>query len=178
MARGPLDLWNDWATQILVLLSLTLQVVLLLLAGIRRREASPVPTFILWLAYQLADSTAIYAVGHLSLSSVPVKHQLVAFWAPFLLLRLRARGEQALAAPSAEPRRAVPRCSYAERTWALKRSNLDSIRSSLKKEHVGPHHHFHPPDYGSMVDAVEGDEFYVRHELANILSEEESPTQP
>ena len=88
MARGPLDLWNEWATQILVLLSLTLQVVLLLLAGIRRREASPVPTFFLWLAYQLADSTAIYAVGHLSLSNVPVKHQLVAFWAPFLLLHL------------------------------------------------------------------------------------------
>ena len=88
MARGPLDLWNEWATQILVLLSLTLQVLLLLLAGIHRREASPMPKFILWLAYQLADSTAIYAVGHLSLSNVPVKHQLVAFWAPFLLLHL------------------------------------------------------------------------------------------
>ena len=74
IARGPLDLWNEWATQILVLLSLTLQVVLLLLAGIHRREASPMPKFILWLAYQLADSTAIYAVGHLSLSNVPVKH--------------------------------------------------------------------------------------------------------
>jgi len=74
MARGPLDLWNEWATQILVLLSLTLQVVLLLLAGIRCREASPTPKFILWLAYQLSDSTAIYTVGHLSLSNVLVKH--------------------------------------------------------------------------------------------------------
>ena len=51
---------------------------------------------------------------------------------------------------------------YAERTWALKRSNLNSIRSSLKKEHVGPFHHFHPPDFGSMVNAVEDDESYVR----------------
>jgi len=72
--RGPLDLWNEWATKILVLLSLTLQVVLLLLAGIRCREASPTPKFILWLAYQLSDSTAIYTIGHPSLSNVLVKH--------------------------------------------------------------------------------------------------------
>jgi hypothetical protein len=85
---GPLDIWNEWATQILVLLSLTLHVVLLLFAGIRRREASAVPTFLLWLAYLLADSTAIYALGLISLSSAPSKHQLVAFWAPFLLLHL------------------------------------------------------------------------------------------
>ncbi|TVU07046.1 hypothetical protein EJB05_47085, partial [Eragrostis curvula] len=88
MAVRPLDLWNHWATQILVLLSLGLQVVLLLLAGIRRREAPMVPKFILWLAYQLADSTAIYTIGHLSLSAAADRHQLVAFWAPFLLLHL------------------------------------------------------------------------------------------
>ncbi|XP_052153997.1 uncharacterized protein LOC127772057 [Oryza glaberrima] len=88
MARGPLDLWNAWATQILVLLSLTLQILLLMFAGIRRRKSFTVLRFILWLAYQLADSTAIYAVGHLSLSSAPREHKLVAFWAPFLLLHL------------------------------------------------------------------------------------------
>uniref|UniRef100_A0A0D9W257 DUF4220 domain-containing protein n=1 Tax=Leersia perrieri TaxID=77586 RepID=A0A0D9W257_9ORYZ len=88
MARGPLDLWNAWATQILVLLSLTLQVVLHVLAGVRRREGNIVERFLLWLAYQLADSTAIYAVGHLSLSSAAREHKLVAFWAPFLLLHL------------------------------------------------------------------------------------------
>jgi hypothetical protein len=82
---GPLDIWNEWATQILVLVSQTLQVVLLF-AGIHRREASAVPTFLLWLGYLLADSTAIY--GHITLSSVPSKHQLVAFWAPFLLHHL------------------------------------------------------------------------------------------
>nr|CAE03066.2 OSJNBa0089E12.4 [Oryza sativa Japonica Group] len=88
MARGPMDLWNQWATQILVLLSLTLQVVLHIFAGVRRRKATPVERFILWLAYQLADSTAIYAVGNLSLSSTAREHNLVAFWAPFLLLHL------------------------------------------------------------------------------------------
>ncbi|KAF8641560.1 hypothetical protein HU200_067747 [Digitaria exilis] len=202
MARGPLDLWNEWATQILVLLSLTLQVVLLLFAGIRRREASMLPTFLLWLAYLMADSTAIYAVGHLSLSSVPVDHQLVAFWAPFLLLHLG--GPDNITAYSLEDSKlwlrhllnlvvqvlgaayvlykyvaggdsfillapilmfGVGVLKYGERTLALKRSNLDSIRRSVEKqvmEDAIPHQHFHPPDYGSMVAAVEGDEFYIR----------------
>nr|CAB3486455.1 unnamed protein product [Digitaria exilis] len=202
MARGPLDLWNEWATQILVLLSLTLQVVLLLFAGIRRREASMLPTFLLWLAYLMADSTAIYAVGHLSLSSVPVDHQLVAFWAPFLLLH--PGGPDNITAYSLEDSKlwlrhllnlvvqvlgaayvlykyvaggdsfillapilmfGVGVLKYGERTLALKRSNLDSIRRSVEKqvmEDAIPHQHFHPPDYGSMVAAVEGDEFYIR----------------
>jgi hypothetical protein len=86
--RGPLDLWNEWAPQILVILSLVLQVFLLVFAGSRRREASAVPRILLWQAYLLADSTAIYAVGHFSLSSRSRKHELVAFWAPFLLLHL------------------------------------------------------------------------------------------
>ncbi|CAN6275190.1 unnamed protein product [Urochloa humidicola] len=207
MGKGPLDLWNEWATQILVLLSLTLQVVLLLFAGIRRREASVVTKFILWLAYQLADSTAIYAVGHLSLSSVPVKHQLVAFWAPFLLLHLG--GPDNITAYALEDSKlwlrhlqnlivqvlgvayvlykyvvggdffvllaailmfTVGVFKYGERTWALWRSNLDSIRSSLQTEHVGYHQHFHPPNYRSTMSAVEGDEFYVRraHSMFHI----------
>lgn len=88
MARGPLDLWNAWASQILVLHSLTLQVVLLVFAGIRRREAPAVLKFLLWLSYLLADSTAIYALGHLSIGSAAREHKLVAFWAPFRLLHL------------------------------------------------------------------------------------------
>ncbi|CAD6264260.1 unnamed protein product [Miscanthus lutarioriparius] len=51
---------------------------------------------------------------------------------------------------------------YVERTWALMRNNLDSIRGSLE-EHVGEQHHFHPPYYESMVAAIEDDEFYLHH---------------
>ena len=40
----------------------------------------------LWLAYHLADTIGIYAIGLLSLSSVPRDHRLMPFWAPFLLL--------------------------------------------------------------------------------------------
>ncbi|XP_047090396.1 uncharacterized protein LOC124702317 [Lolium rigidum] len=89
MAGGPMDVWNEWATQILVLLSLALQIVLHVSAKVRQREASSVLLrLLLWLAYQLADSTATYAVGQLFFSSAPRNHHLVAFWAPFLLLHL------------------------------------------------------------------------------------------
>uniref|UniRef100_A0A8R7P9B7 DUF4220 domain-containing protein n=1 Tax=Triticum urartu TaxID=4572 RepID=A0A8R7P9B7_TRIUA len=90
MAAGPLELWSHQSMQILVLLSFGLQLVLFVFAGVRRREAL-VPRLLLWLAYIMADSTAVYAVGHMSFSSAvrPVReHQLVAFWAPFLLLHL------------------------------------------------------------------------------------------
>jgi hypothetical protein len=79
----------------LVILSFALQVILLFCAGIRRsREASGVLTILLWLAYLMADYTAIYALGHMSIAmsrSPPgdhYQHQMVPFWAPFLLLHL------------------------------------------------------------------------------------------
>ncbi|TVU03459.1 hypothetical protein EJB05_51010, partial [Eragrostis curvula] len=79
---------NEWSIQVLVLLSFTVQVLLHVLAGIRRREASAVLRFLLWLAYLMADSTAIYTLGHLSISGWSQENYLVAFWAPFLLLHL------------------------------------------------------------------------------------------
>ncbi|KAL6623668.1 hypothetical protein ACP70R_033547 [Stipagrostis hirtigluma subsp. patula] len=88
--QGLLRFWNEWAIQILVLVSFTLQVFLLVFADMRRRSSSAVLRVALWLAYQLADSTAVYALGHLSIMGSPGsgEHQLVAFWAPFLLLHL------------------------------------------------------------------------------------------
>nr|XP_051221372.1 uncharacterized protein LOC127339574 [Lolium perenne] len=89
MAEGPLDLWIDWANQIGVLLSLFFQVVLHLFANVRRRSSSIWLRVPLWLAYQLSDMTATYAAGQLLYSScAPQDHQLIAFWAPFLLLHL------------------------------------------------------------------------------------------
>ncbi|KAL6623667.1 hypothetical protein ACP70R_033546 [Stipagrostis hirtigluma subsp. patula] len=85
-----LHLWNEWAIQILVLLSFMLQVFLVFFADWRRRSSSPVLRVSLWLAYQFADFTVVYALGHLSYIGSPgsPEHQLVAFWAPFLLLHL------------------------------------------------------------------------------------------
>lgn len=83
-----LHLWNEWAVQILVLFSFTSQAFLFAVAGNRRRNGSTKLKVLLWLAYLLADSTATYTLGHLSIASSPHVHQLVAFWAPFLLLHL------------------------------------------------------------------------------------------
>ncbi|KAM0842301.1 hypothetical protein ACQ4PT_058446 [Festuca glaucescens] len=92
MDGGLLALWNHQSMQILVLLSLGLQFILFILAGVRRREDAPVRRFILWLAYLMADSTAIYAVGHLSFSSIVQVHPLVTFWAPFWIVQLHLGG--------------------------------------------------------------------------------------
>ncbi|KAF7006380.1 hypothetical protein CFC21_021429 [Triticum aestivum] len=91
MAAGldPLvALWKEWGIQMLVLLSLALQVMLIVTAEIRRRKDSGVLRVVVWCAYLLADTTAIYTLGHMSVTSRSPQHELVAFWAPFLLLHL------------------------------------------------------------------------------------------
>ncbi|KAM3372347.1 hypothetical protein ACQJBY_019312 [Aegilops geniculata] len=89
MAGGPLSFWNDWASQIGVLLSLFFQVMLHIFANIRRhKDGSNWLRFPLWVAYQLSDSTATYAAGQLLFSGATKDHHLIAFWVPFLLLHL------------------------------------------------------------------------------------------
>ncbi|KAI5004136.1 hypothetical protein ZWY2020_031379 [Hordeum vulgare] len=77
-----------WAIRIAVLSSLGAHLVLVILAGRRRRKGSCMWTFLLWLAYQLANWTAPYALGNLSFGSTSQEQQLVAFWASFLLQHL------------------------------------------------------------------------------------------
>jgi hypothetical protein len=92
-----LAVWNEWEIRILVVTSLAVQVFLLFFAGIRKRNVSAVLSLLLWLAYLLADSIAIYALGYLSQTRVPKgvdplsfkrTHRIQALWAPFLLLHL------------------------------------------------------------------------------------------
>ncbi|XP_039824748.1 uncharacterized protein LOC120686605 [Panicum virgatum] len=85
---GLLHLWNEFTVEIMVLVSFALQLFLLACGGTRRRSSSAVLRIALWLAYLSADSTALYALGHLSVASRSRGHLLVAFWAPFLLLHL------------------------------------------------------------------------------------------
>uniref|UniRef100_A0ACD5XJS2 Uncharacterized protein n=1 Tax=Avena sativa TaxID=4498 RepID=A0ACD5XJS2_AVESA len=82
------QLLNLWAIRVAVLTSFGAHLVLILLAGIRRRKASGVRTLVLWLAYQLANWVAAYALGNMSLGSTSREKELVAFWAPFLLQHL------------------------------------------------------------------------------------------
>ncbi|XP_044967831.1 uncharacterized protein LOC123427780 [Hordeum vulgare subsp. vulgare] len=75
--------------RIAVLSSFAAHLVLILLAGIRRRTASGGRMLLLWLAYQLANWAAAYALGNLSFGSrLHEQPQMVAFWAPFLLQHL------------------------------------------------------------------------------------------
>lgn len=87
-AGQVLHLWKEWGIQVLVLLSFSLQIMLLIMAELRRRIDSGVLRAFVWSAYMLADATAIYVLGHMSVMSRSPEHELVAFWAPFLLLHL------------------------------------------------------------------------------------------
>ncbi|CAN6338243.1 unnamed protein product [Urochloa humidicola] len=87
-ALGVVHLWKEWGLHVLVLLSFTLQVALLVLAELRRRIDSGVLRAFVWSAYMLADSVAIYAIGHLSVTSQAAEHQVIALWAPLLLVHL------------------------------------------------------------------------------------------
>ncbi|CAM0952408.1 unnamed protein product [Alopecurus aequalis] len=82
--------FNSWAIRLAVLSSFAAHLAVILLAGVRRRKASGVRTVVLWLAYQLANWAAAYALGHMSLGSTTPheQQQLVAFWASFLLQHL------------------------------------------------------------------------------------------
>lgn len=162
-----IDIWKKWEIQVLVLLSFTLQLILLGFARIRRRKGSAVLRILLWLAYLMADSTAIYTLGHLSLRARSSEKQFVPFWAPLLLLHLggpdtitayafednqlwlrhllnlavQVMGAAYVLYQSVANQRTLVTPSlllfvtgllkYGERTWALKRANIDSIRGTL-----------------------------------------------
>ncbi|KAJ1256683.1 hypothetical protein BS78_K335300 [Paspalum vaginatum] len=54
----------------------------------RRRSASSVLRTVVWLAYLSADSVAIFVLGHLAAHASRPRHQLMFFWAPFVLVHL------------------------------------------------------------------------------------------
>ena len=86
---GVLHLWNELEIQILVLVSFALQVFLLSFAWMRRRSISRALRIVIWLMYLLAEYTATYTLGHMSIGCKAGEHQqLMAFWAPFLLVHL------------------------------------------------------------------------------------------
>lgn len=88
-------LWNKCQLRSLIVFSLLLQVALVLLGKVRKRNGRPLLRFIVWSAYLLADWVATVALGVISnhLQSEPnktasLRYDLMSFWAPFLLLHL------------------------------------------------------------------------------------------
>ena len=60
------NLWDSWNIKAVVLLSLTLQVILILLAPLRKRTINRISILFIWVSYLLADWAASFAVGHIS----------------------------------------------------------------------------------------------------------------
>ncbi|KAJ6963002.1 hypothetical protein NC652_001586 [Populus alba x Populus x berolinensis] len=87
-------LWDHWNIRSAILASLSLQVFLILFASQRKRTAHKLVIFSIWSGYLLADTVANFAIGHISTSqgTSDPKHRdnndLLAFWAPFLLVHL------------------------------------------------------------------------------------------
>jgi Domain of unknown function (DUF4220) len=96
---------NKWRNEfgadeirVLVLTSLALQVGLYFLAPLRKRTTNEALTFTLWLFYLTADDVAMLALSNVvskqtdmtcgSDKSGSIPGELVALWAPFLLLHL------------------------------------------------------------------------------------------
>ncbi|KAK3416523.1 hypothetical protein EUGRSUZ_H02289 [Eucalyptus grandis] len=89
------ELWEEWELRGVVFLSLTLQILLICMGNRRKYIHSALFRGGVWLAYLMADSVAIYALGIITnkltesnSQSVDADTQLNAFWAPFLLLHL------------------------------------------------------------------------------------------
>ncbi|XP_010034672.2 uncharacterized protein LOC104423941 [Eucalyptus grandis] len=90
-------LWKEWGLQLLVLFSLFLQLTLATLASWRKSIFRNWIQVVLWTTYLSADSIATLALGIMSSrlanmketkGTIDTKSQIMAFWAPFLLLHL------------------------------------------------------------------------------------------
>ncbi|XP_059462104.1 uncharacterized protein LOC132191109 [Corylus avellana] len=92
-------LWDDWELRMLVLISLTLQILLIVVGNRRKYNPRACLRLCIWSAYLMADWVATVALGVLSnkqgnpctcAANVTSTNddELMAFWAPFLLLHL------------------------------------------------------------------------------------------
>lgn len=91
-------LWKDWDIRVAVLLSLTLQILLIILGSRRKHNRRLLVRIVVWSAYLAADAVATFALGTLSnnltdlyddeAKSKDPNTELMAFWAPFLLLHM------------------------------------------------------------------------------------------
>ncbi|KAF7148951.1 hypothetical protein RHSIM_Rhsim03G0021000 [Rhododendron simsii] len=85
--------WQTWDLRVVMLISLSLQILLIFLAPLRKRVSKAWITIPIWCAYLLADATANFAAGLISHSQgqtagPSTDPTLLAFWAPFLLVHL------------------------------------------------------------------------------------------
>ncbi|KAM4097875.1 hypothetical protein ACJW30_07G035200 [Castanea mollissima] len=91
------NLWTEWQLRLLILLSLTTQIILVILGNRRKYIAGAWIRFTVWSTYLVADSIALMAAGIISNEVgeaynanglVDEKYELIIFWAPLLLFHL------------------------------------------------------------------------------------------
>ncbi|XVE80079.1 hypothetical protein DITRI_Ditri14bG0110600 [Diplodiscus trichospermus] len=110
-----IKLWNGWEIRALVLLSLSLQVMLIALGSQRKRQTNIWIGLVVWSAYMAADWVATVALGILARTPAEdsgnhtpePNDSLQSFWAPFLLLHLG--GPDTITAYSLEDNELWPR---------------------------------------------------------------------
>ncbi|KAL1225981.1 hypothetical protein V5N11_025609 [Cardamine amara subsp. amara] len=90
------DVWDRWNIRGAIILSLTLQAILICFSPLRKRTPRRLLIMLVWSSYLLADWSANFAVGLISKNqgkdpkpdAPPQDKNLMALWAPFLLLHL------------------------------------------------------------------------------------------
>lgn len=89
------EVWKNGQLRSLVCISLFLQIVLIFVGKVRKRNGKPILRFIVWCAYLLADWVATIALGVIlnklagkPKKNAPLEDDLITFWAAFLLLHL------------------------------------------------------------------------------------------
>ncbi|KAL0684927.1 hypothetical protein Bca4012_051775 [Brassica carinata] len=90
------DMWDRWNIRGAIILSLTLQAILICFSPLRKRTPRRLLIMLHWSSYLLADWSANFAVGLISKNQgkelkkddPPQDKKLMALWAPFLLLHL------------------------------------------------------------------------------------------
>ncbi|KAI7979876.1 hypothetical protein LOK49_Contig228G00004 [Camellia lanceoleosa] len=87
-------IWDKWNLRVAILVSLYFQILLVFIAPLRKRRRNKIIILLIWGAYLLADWVAVFAIGLISHNQAKscdnycVNKDLLAFWAPFLLLHL------------------------------------------------------------------------------------------
>lgn len=88
--------WDSWNIRGMIILSLSLQTILIFVSPSRKRTSNKFLIMLLWSSYLLADLSANFAVALIAKNQgkdrkpddPPQDKKLVALWAPFLLLHL------------------------------------------------------------------------------------------
>lgn len=89
-------IWDAWDIRAVILFSLTLQIILIFFAPLRKRVSTVYLTLPLWSGYLLVEWAANFAVGHISdskgdddrFAAENKVQDVLVFWAPFLLVHL------------------------------------------------------------------------------------------